>query len=614
MSIPNKINAEHVQSSIEEINKNGIPRNRTFDRYFLLISEKKYPVKYVISLASKYTDNNSGALAPNVFNTYQAQKYLTNLGFNIIDKYDNTETTNEGFKLLNLRIVNNKLLGTINYSFINQEDTQNKIYSTVIIGPNGTGKSNLFRIIIELFRELHSQSLGGARFYNVDGRFDLEFSINNDIYSYTNLIDENIAAKFTIAGEVAQVFLLKNGEIIEFGDAQFPLAIVANSIMLTDKFPVLNNDAEKFPIYKYLGVRNTPQNASTRSYVRRTVDYIVSEKDSNAFRSGLSKVTEFLGINNSIEVYYLTINAPTFFKGETSLETFRKYFSDLEEKYKGKEYPPQKLNVYQRLVKEEGVIKSLSDFCNRLFSEGRLQKNRKGSSIKKIAYNLVEESSFQLLKKEAELLDHLRAIGLLYAPEISLNQSGEYNLQESSSGEYHFFSSMVALMATVKMNSLIFLDEPEVSLHPNWQMKYLSFLRSLFSDENYNTCHILVATHSHFLISDLEGDNSKIIGLKKVNNSKDGNNIQVVDLPRNVDTYGWSAEDVLYNVFDVLTVRNKYIADEIGGILDLLSKGQPNEVNRLPSNKYQLLLHLKDNLKDIDPLKQVVMSILKKVE
>ena len=78
---------------------------------------------------------------------------------------------------------------------------------------------------------------------------------------------------------------------------------------------------------------------------------------------------------------------------------------------------------------------------------------------------------------------------------------------------------MIGLLATIKPNSLVFIDEPEISLHPNWQMRYLSFLRELFSDEIFATSHILIATHSHFVISDLKGENSKIIGLKKDENN-----------------------------------------------------------------------------------------------
>jgi predicted ATPase len=616
MSIPHHIHKEHIKIAIEEIDHKGVPRNRSYDRYFISHNGKKYPVKYVISLANKYIDQKEIPLAPNVFNTYQAQERLKNLGYQIIDQFEDNLLKNEGFKLLNLNLIGNKLLGTINYAFVDPDDQQDKLYSTVIIGPNGTGKSNLFRVIIELFRELYTLSKKGTRNYNVDGKFDLQFALNGDVYSYTNLVDEEIAKPLNVREEIAQVFLLRNGEVIDFTDAMFPLAIVANSIMLTDKYPVLQKDGESFPIYKYMGLRNNPQNASTRSYVRRTVDYIVQEKDSTAFRMGLSKVTDFLGINNAIEIYYQTINAPTFFKGAVTPEIFKKYFDEIQERYKNEAYPPQKLHVYLRLVKEPDTIQALCDFCNKLFHAERLLKLRKGSSVRKISYNIIDEESFQAIKSESQLLESLRSLGLLYSPEINLRQTGDYSLQESSSGEYHFFSSMVGLMATVKMNSLVFLDEPEISLHPNWQMKYLSFIRALFSDTNYRTSHVIVATHSHFLISDLDGKNSKIIGLKKTlsEDSDDYRPIAIVDLPKSVDTYGWAAEDVLYNVFDVVTVRNKYVADEISKILDELSNGSKENINKVPAERYALLVRLQQGLKDIDPLKQVVNSILKNIQ
>jgi hypothetical protein len=198
---------------------------------------------------------------------------------------------------------------------------------------------------------------------------------------------------------------------------------------------------------------------------------------------------------------------------------------------------------------------------------------------------------------------------MISSPEIQLKRAGGYSLQESSSGEYHFFSSIVGLMATVKpTNSLVLIDEPEISLHPNWQMKYLTFLRELFSHPEYSTCHILVATHSHFLISDLKGDSSKIIGLKRT-----GREIEIIEMPKGIDTFGWSAEDVLYNVFNVLSTRNKFVAEDIAKILNELSSGEKNKINKLSKEKYDELLELETALKDNDPLKRVVKTILTKV-
>ncbi|MEQ9413422.1 MAG: hypothetical protein RIF39_06305, partial [Cyclobacteriaceae bacterium] len=84
-----------------------------------------------------------------------------------------------GFKHISLDLLGNSLMGKSNlhYSFVDSKDKQKSIYTTVIIGANGTGKSNLFRIVIELLKELNDLSRGKNRSYNIDGNFNLKFSV-----------------------------------------------------------------------------------------------------------------------------------------------------------------------------------------------------------------------------------------------------------------------------------------------------------------------------------------------------------------------------------------------------------------------------------------------------
>jgi predicted ATPase len=497
----------------------------------------------------------------------------------------------EGFKLLTLDLRGNSLMGKSNlhYSFVDENDKQKLIYTTVIIGANGTGKSNLFRIIIELLKELNDLSRGKNRSYNVDGNFNLKFSVNGDIFEYANIVSEGESIENSSEPEKGnQAFLLRNGKKIDFEKAQFPLAIVANSIMLTDKFPFFrkedNEEGEKvdaFPIYKYLGVRNIPQSASTRAYVRRTVEFIVEQfekKESNktGFIAALKRATDFLELDNSIDIFYYTSNNAKFFKGDLTPKGLDEYFEPIREKYpKPEDNPPFKLNQYLKIKDDRKLLQSICAFCNNLVKDDKLEKlPYKYSSIRKITYNLIEPALFERLNEEYPMLEHLRQLGMISSPEIQLKREGGYSLQESSSGEYHFFSSIVGLMATVKpTNSLVLIDEPEISLHPNWQMKYLTFLRELFSHSEYATCHILVATHSHFLISDLKGDSSKIIGLKRA-----GKEIEIIDLPKELDTFGWSAEDVLYKIFGLRTTRNHYMEVDLRELLHSISEKKQNKV------------------------------------
>ncbi|MCT3800756.1 AAA family ATPase [Elizabethkingia anophelis] len=524
----------------------------------------------------------------------------------------------KGFKLLSLSLKGNSLTGKsdLEYDFVDENDEQNIIYTTVLIGANGTGKSNLFRIVIELFKELYDLSVGKKRSYKVDGNFKLKFSLDGDIFEYTNESDTE-----SENGNLA--FLLRNGIRVDFDVAQFPSAIVANSIMLTDKFPFYRKEnsgkgekVDAFPLYKYLGARDLPQSASTRAYVRRTVEFIVEQFDKkdireSGFINNLRRATAFLELDNYIDIIYKPLIRSVFFNARLTPSSLDEYFEQIRKKYLDHDVrPPFKLNHYLKIKGDSWLIRSICDFCNGFTDTNGagISSLRLASSIG-ITYNLIEEDSFEKLSKEYFLLEHMRQLGIVSSPEIGLKRTGGYSLQESSSGEYHFFSSVVGLMATVKAkNSLIIIDEPEISLHPNWQMAYLSFLRDLFSHSDYASCHILVATHSHFLISDLKGDSSKIIGLKRADSG-----IEIIDLPKDLNTFGWSAEDVLYNVFNVASTRNKFVAEDIANILNHLSSGNTKKINKLSKEKYDKLLYLEAALKENDPLKRVVNTILNKV-
>lgn len=595
MSIPNNIKREHILEAISEIDRDGMRDGREGQRYFLVENEKQYPLKYIVSIANRYANGIELDPNPSNFNTYSAWNYLADLKFKLLDLQEDKVTKNNGFKLIRLELHNNSLVcknSSIIYDFIDDEDNQDKIYSTVIIGSNGTGKSNLFRIIILLFKDIFDNLELNPRSYGVDGKYKLEYSIDENVYTYSNFVDIG-EVKFK---NISQIY--RNSEPIPFEEVELPSFIVANSIMLTDKYPFIR-DNDTFPLYRYLGVRNIAQAASTRSYVRKTVEFIVSQINSDVFKKGIAKTGDFLGISKSIDILFYTLNTPFFFRGELNIKEFENYFNDIQIKYKDNDrIPPFKLNHYLSISKDEVLMNKIVSFCNNLYIGNKLEKKQDRSSARKIKYNIVDEIDYKSLKENYTLLDNLRKLGILSAPEINLNKGDEFNLTESSSGEYHFFSSMIGLLATIKPNSLIFIDEPEISLHPNWQMKYLSFLRELFSEPEFATSHIVLATHSHFIISDLVGKNSKIIGLKK----DDINNNIIVDLPKNLDTYGWSAEDVLFRIFNMKSTRNHYFEMAVADLLDLVYT-KSKDVNKIDS----ILKELKElKISENDPLNELI--------
>jgi len=80
------------------------------------------------------------------------------------------------------------------------------------------------------------------------------------------------------------------------------------------------------------------------------------------------------------------------------------------------------------------------------------------------------------------------------------SQSGEPLLPTHlSSGEQHMLVLLSELLFTVEPNSLVMIDEPEISLHVDWQQ---SFLRDLAKITELASFDILIATHSPQIIND----------------------------------------------------------------------------------------------------------------
>ena len=51
-------------------------------------------------------------------------------------------------------------------------------------------------------------------------------------------------------------------------------------------------------------------------------------------------------------------------------------------------------------------------------------------------------------------------------------------------------------------DSIIIVDEPEISMHPRWQRKIFSFYSDLFKTETEQKSQIFFATHSEYVLKD----------------------------------------------------------------------------------------------------------------
>lgn len=86
--IPDGIEKKHLDLAVQEIIRDGIPVSRKSVHYDYLHGNKRYPPKYVISLAAKYAFGNE--LSSNDFNAVRARDYLRSRGHTVIDRREGT--------------------------------------------------------------------------------------------------------------------------------------------------------------------------------------------------------------------------------------------------------------------------------------------------------------------------------------------------------------------------------------------------------------------------------------------------------------------------------------------------------------------------------------------
>lgn len=451
------------------------------------------------------------------------------------------------------------------------DDVNNLFYSSVIIGKNGVGKSFILSTIEKIFLDLHL-------LYH-SKRIRLTKNINFAISYFCN------STKFLVVKNKQEIdfyVIDKYGEkkLIGLNDLILPKSLISCAFSIQDKFSGTRNSKNSSEYYQYLGIRNI----GYRNINKLLGDNIKSAVLTNIeFLSNFKKVTDFLGFEPEIKFQYKIKNIDEvynekFIKEKINKSTFKNsksvYYQDI-------------IRFYEK-IKFEDHNKNTFKFSNK-FLEVHL--NCDTSEIYPRQYE-----DFELLNAQVEL-------GIFTEPELMAKKNGEWiNINQVSSGEFQILSTMINILCKVKDNSLVVIDEPETSLHPNWQIKYMSILSLIF--KNYSNCHFIIATHSHFLVSDLNPKQTNLMQLKQIDND------YIISEQLEKPTYGRSVEDILYDVFDIPTSRNFYIAKDLDFILRAISLKKMSQDVYQKVKKINMLM---DYLKDEDPLKTLILKINEKV-
>jgi len=138
--------------------------------------------------------------------------------------------------------------------------------------------------------------------------------------------------------------------------------------------------------------------------------------------------------------------------------------------------------------------------------------------------------------------------------------------EQLSSGQWGWLGTFGALVAEMRNNSLILVDEPENSLHPRWQQEFIKELHAIVSV--FESCQVVVATHSPLIASGVSPEWGNIRTLTRP--SRSGAFVRSQELPT---AYGWSASDVYQGPFGLVSTRAPEFLASANAALKELSAG-----------------------------------------
>lgn len=502
------------------------------------------------------------------------------------------------FRLICLELFDHKVLGNLRVDFVKKSYTNltarsagaNRLddpFVTLVIGPNGSGKSAVLGAISDVFREVYRAKENGDKYGYSSCSYSLKYELGDAVYQITRR-----------PGQTREYE--KNGKVIDVSELAVPARLIVSSFVLNDRFAYAPYDRNGY--YQYLGIRSSNSSASTKTYLKRVTNNLLQEASEPEFIRRLGRTLEFIGLKQYFRIRFWPKFANRIYKNELTQTLFEEFFDEWKSR---RTTPPYSLSFFNKLRKDNPEkIAELVQFINDARNNSR---GHDGTTLMSglFSYDLFSESGKQKSSADFDKLRLLQALDLVYAPEFEFikqeSKQSSFGIADVSSGEIHILTTVISILANIKDNSLVLIDEPEISLHPEWQTKYVNFLKT--TCEGYNSCHFIMASHSHFMVSDLRKESSSIIVLSR------GAAGDVSALFYPADTYGWTAEDVLYTVFKVPTVRNYYLAEEVGNLLGLIANGNDADLDEIRQRVRKLKIYV-PMLKEVDPFKEIIEKLV----
>ncbi|CNG42111.1 AAA family ATPase [Yersinia kristensenii] len=500
-------------------------------------------------------------------------------------------------------LVKNVTLNGTSLMFSIEDSTNKDNHFTILIGKNASGKSEVLKEICHLL--IRSQIKDGLNSVYVDildhyldrnykdtlhrGEknisSELELIYNHRTFKYKYIRTDEKREFINYLGEKEyikeQVFRHCFGVTDEKTNKVINLEgnnIIAVSSGQFDKFPVLQSmglSSDTGINYTYIGVQNDRLSSrydSVLSLKIGEIGHAIIKFSVESKKINLNTLLKMLGFSGKVKIKY-----------EINNHALSNDFKEQEKLLiNGARYSSVGLGRNNGKLKDEDIVplkKALSYF-NELHSS--------------------DQDKFGMI--EIDLLgakNSVEATHLYYASKVNsleikdLYFQGEHGLSSlllASSGQINLLNIFFGISSCITDNSLILIDEPEISLHTDWQIKFIPLIREVFS--KYKGCHYIIATHAPMIISNVGSTHSSILNMTTGDtiSSKDFNN--------------QSSDYINLYLFGTPGPKNETINREVVSLLSAISKRK--KLTESDFKKARFLIKWSYELIDGDPTKDLV--------
>lgn len=398
----------------------------------------------------------------------------------------------------------------------------------VFVGKNGTGKSNLFEALIEIFRHL-------VEFDRDKAACDFNYRIGFEIDGKATEIGWN-SGKLTIGGKERKTIgktPLPDNVLIYYSGHNDTVAKLVQQYEEAFRKRIKRADFDEARYFIGIGP----------DYKELLLAVLLMQSDACKARQFICQKLGIEAVDSEAKV---VLERPAY----AADSRFDIEFNDETDRY----WQPEGITK-TFLDRLHGCINTATGSPVR--SEGYFSANDRYIlyfDIAKIRQEFADLTPQELFRQ----FDNLKTLGMLAEITIPLQLTGgvDATIAHFSDGQFQsvYIYSIVELFKD--RNCITLLDEPDSFLHPEWQF---DFLKQVFeiTDTTAKNNHVLMSSHSAVTLIPHDKKKIKFFDIK-------GNQANCYDLPKSVaikklsaDLIKYSEQEQLLSIINAIQIENK---------------------------------------------------------